>query len=232
MIHSGSRNIGHKIATYYHSLAKELCNKWKLQLPHMDLAYLPVDTLEGKSYLNDMYFCEQFSFQNRLCMLKDILYAFSRYIEDSYKEHAINEMSFKNMGVINIHHNYVALENHFEKNVWVHRKGATSAKKGQLGIIPGSMGSSSFIIRGKGNKESFMSCSHGAGRTMSRKKAKEVNTIDEFKERMQGIVSNDINKNHLDESPMAYKDISEVMLLQEDLVEIVHELTPLANCKG
>ncbi len=234
MVHSGSRNLGHRVATYYHKLAKELCNKWKVQLPHMDLAYLPTNTVEGKSYLNDMRFCETFSFQNRICMLRDILYAFSNYVEEAYPEHKIKQTSFTSgeMKVINIHHNYVALENHFGKNVWVHRKGATSAKVGELGIIPGSMGSTSYIVKGKGNIHSFMSCSHGAGRTMSRKQAKLTLSFDDFEEQMKDIVSVDVNENHLDESPMAYKPIQEVMELQKDLVSIVVELTPIANCKG
>ena len=237
MIHSGSRNLGHRVATYYHKLAKEMCNKWKISLPTTDLAYLPTDTVEGKSYLNDMTFCSNFSFENRICMLRDILTLFADkndkfpYSKDAIKN-TPSESFTKNLGAINIHHNYAALENHFGKNVWVHRKGATSAKKGELGIIPGSMGSFSYIVKGKGNPMSFMSCSHGAGRTMSRKAAKEKFTMDEFESAMSGIASVDVNENHLDESPKAYKDIEQVMELQEDLVEIVHTLTPLANCKG
>jgi tRNA-splicing ligase RtcB len=165
MIHSGSRNLGHRVAKYYHQQAKELCNKWKISLPTTDLAYLPVDTLEGGSYLNDMKFCENFSFENRICMLRDILYLFAaKNGKFPYSRNAImntaSESFTKDLGAINIHHNYAALENHFGKNVWVHRKGATSAKKNELGIIPGSMGSFSYIVKGKGNPMSFMSCSH------------------------------------------------------------------------
>lgn len=224
MVHSGSRNLGHRVATYYHNLAKELCKKWKVQLPHVDLAYLPTNTIEGESYLNDMTFCEQFSFENRICMLRDIISAFNDCgdfeVKDNFEE------------VINIHHNYVALENHFGKNVWVHRKGATSAKRGEMGIIPGSMSESSYIVKGKGCIHSFMSCSHGAGRKMSRKKAKNTLSMDKFREDMKNIVSVDVNEGHLDECGDAYKNINSVMQLQNDLVEIVVTLMPIANCKG
>jgi len=234
MIHSGSRNLGHRVATYYHKLAKEMCNKWKISLPTTDLSYLPVDTVEVKSYLNDMKFCEKFSFENRICMLRDILGMLYEGDHGSLEaiKNTTSEFFAAKLGAINIHHNYAALENHFGKNVWVHRKGATSAKKNEIGIIPGSMGSFSFIVKGKGNPMTFMSCSHGAGRTMSRKDAKAKFNMEDFACQMTGIASVDVNETHLDESPGAYKDINEVMELQEDLVEIVHTLTPLANCKG
>ena len=222
MIHSGSRNIGYRICEYYHKKAKEMCSKWKVSLPTDKLAFLPVDTAEGKEYLNCMNFCIDFSYKNREYMFENIKYAVERYTEESigYSD------------IINIHHNYASLENHFGKNVWVHRKGATSAKKNETGIIPGSMGSKSYIVRGKGNRESFMSCSHGAGRCMGRKEAERTFSLNEFRERMKGVVSVDVNTKHIDESPMSYKDISTVMREQSDLVDIIYELTPIANCKG
>lgn len=222
MIHSGSRNIGKQVCDKYDKIAIELCAKWKTQLPAKDLAFIPVDTQEGHDYLNNMFFCTDFSFKNRECMGKDIVYAFNRILK---KDLAVLE-------TINIHHNYVSLEHHFGKNVWVHRKGATSAKDGQLGIIPGSMGDISVITKGKGNPESFMSCSHGAGRKMSRSKAKANISLDDFKIVMDGIVSLDIDKEHLDESPMSYKDIKVCLAEQTDLIDIVHTLNPMANCKG
>jgi len=222
MIHSGSRNIGKRICDYYHDIAKNLNRKWHSDLPTDKLAFLPVDTPEGQAYLKCMNFCMEFSYLNREYMLKDIKYAIERYVE--------NDIEYDNP--INIHHNFARQENHFNKNVWVHRKGATSARKDEIGIIPGSMGTKSYIIKGKGNPESFMSCSHGAGRCMGRKDAERTFSLDEFKDKMKGIVSKDIDVKHIDESPMAYKDISIVMKEQQDLVEIVDEMTPIANCKG
>lgn len=221
MLHSGSRNIGKRVCDYFHKLAVELCAKWKVSLPTKDLAFLPVDTPEGQAYLKCMNFCIDFAYKNREYMLEKVKYAIKRYCgEFTYDD------------PINIHHNYAKLENHFGKNVWVHRKGATSAKKNEMGIIPGSMGSESYIVKGLGNPESFMSCSHGAGRCMGRNQAKKTFTLDEFKNKMIGIISVDVNAKHIDESPMSYKDISVVMNEQKDLVDIVHELTPIANCKG
>lgn len=220
MIHSGSRNIGKRINDEYDALAKKHCET--IKLPSNELACFPDDCYDGVDYITNMNFCVEFSFINRECMLKDIRYAFERNV--SGKVEFVEQ--------INISHNYANLEEHFGQMVWVHRKGATSAKKDELGIIPGSQGSSSYIVRGLGNTESFMSCSHGAGRRMSRGQAKKNLTMEDFKKSMDGIVSLDIDQAHLDESAMAYKDIDVCMQEQEDLVDIVHILKPLANCKG
>lgn len=222
MLHSGSRNIGKCIGDEFDAYAKKFCEEDRVQLPTQELAHLSLSTLEGQAYLANMNFCVEFSFKNRECMAKDIKYAFERTLGK-----AIEFVEMRN-----IHHNFAALENHFGQDVWVHRKGATSAKENQIGIIPGAMSQQSFIVSGLGNIESMQSCSHGAGRRMSRKQAKKTITMDEFKEEMQGIVSEDINPEHLDECGKAYKDIDVCMAEQTDLVKIVHTLTPLANCKG
>ena len=222
MIHSGSRFLGGTIGGTAHETALALNEKWHSQISHRDLAFLPIDSEEGQTYLNDVKFCVEFSFQNRLCMMSDIKDAFD---EVSGKKTEEVEMH-------NIHHNFVAIEHHFGKNVWVHRKGATRVREGEVGIIPGSMGSASHIVCGKGNPESFCSCSHGAGRAMSRNAANRRFSLEEFREKMRDVVSLDVDDKHIDESPMAYKSIETVMSEQKDLVDVVHTLRPLANCKG
>ena len=221
MIHSGSRNIGKIIGEEYNKIALEMNEKAGEKLPDKSLAFLPVDSIEGKTYLAALNFCVKFSFLNRDLMLQEI----ARCVKKTLGKFEVLEK-------INIHHNYAALEEHFGKNVWVHRKGATLATKDTTGIIPGSMGSSSYIVKGLGNPDSFNSCSHGAGRRMSRSQAKKTFDLEKFQRSMKGIVSQDIDKAHIDESPMSYKDIDEVMNQQTDLVEIVHTLSPLANMKG
>ena len=228
MIHSGSRNIGHTIADFHIKVAKKLMAMYRIDVPK-DLDYLPDGSPEGREYISHMSFALDFARENRFIMMeiaKDVLLSI---IKEAGK-------GWSNFGpIINIHHNYAALENHFGKNVWIHRKGATRIRPNIVGIIPGSMGSKSYIVKGKENddtKMAYHSCSHGAGRTMSRKKAKASITMDGFKDQMQGVFSKDVNEGHLDESPDAYKDISKVMENQSNLVEILHELTPILNIKG
>jgi tRNA-splicing ligase RtcB len=223
MIHSGSRNFGLKIADYYNKLAKELNKKWFAGIdPKWDLAFLPVDSEEGQAYIREMNYAVEFALANRKLMMDRIMGIF------------IDETMACRMDETNIAHNYVSLENHFGENVWVHRKGATLARKGTIGIIPGSQGTKSYIVKGLGNKESFESCSHGAGRTMSRTKAIDtLNLEDEIKKMDDlGIVHGMRNKSDLDECASAYKNIDEVMENQKDLIEILVELTPLAVIKG
>lgn len=226
MIHSGSRNLGYRVAKHYNKLAQELCQKWYSNIPEFKgedgLAFFPIDTLEGQHYLKEMNYCLEFAYANRKLMLQRIKDAFLAVVDCSFDEE------------INIHHNYASLENHFGQNVWVHRKGATSAKEGQLGIIPGSQGTVSYIVKGKGNLESFMSCSHGAGRKMSRTKARETLNLEEEIKQMndKGILHAIRHKNNLDEAASAYKDINVVMEEQKDLVEILVGLEPLAVVKG
>lgn len=221
MLHSGSRNLGKRVCEVYHRLAADHCRHHRLPLPNPQLASLPTDTPEGRSYLALMHFCLDFSRRNREIMLSLMLQALARRIDQ--------EMTPTE--TFNIHHNYAALETHYGADVWVHRKGATSARAGECGIIPGSMGTHSYIVRGRGNPASFASCSHGAGRTMSRQAAKRTLSLDDFRTAMDGIVCR-CRRDLLDESPMAYKDIATVMDAQRDLVEVVHELRPLAVEKG
>ncbi len=227
MIHSGSRNIGYKVAQYYNKLAVELNKKWFSSVPkEHELAFLPINSEEGKSYLREMKYCVDFALTNRKLMMDRIIDIFKKEIV-GYEN---PETKFDKM--INIAHNYVACENHFGQNVWVHRKGATLARKGTIGIIPGSMGTKSYIVEGLGNPESFMSCSHGAGRKMGRKEAIRNLNLKEEQDKMEGIIGAPRTQNDLEEASGAYKSIEDVMRNQEDLVKILVELTPLAVIKG
>jgi len=224
MVHSGSRNIGYRVANYYNRLAIELNMKWKSPVPpKWQLAYLPLDTKAGQQYLLEMRYCVEFALANRKLMMERIKAA----VYDN-----VRDVTFEPL--INIAHNYALLERHFGREVMVHRKGATSAKEGEYGIVPGSQGTTSYIVKGKGNPESFTSCSHGAGRIMGRKEAQrrldlqaEINRLDR-----QGIIHAIRGKRDLDEAAGAYKDISKVMKYQADLVAIVEQLKPLAVIKG
>ena len=220
MIHSGSRNFGLKTADVYHKKAVAMCERWASNIPDKDLAFLPLDTLEGQEYLTAMNYCLNFAFANRVLMMKNILEIVSDLTGATIEQE------------VNIHHNYAQLENHFGEEVIVHRKGATKATTDTIGIIPGSMGSHSYIVSGKGNPESFMSCSHGAGRKMGRKQAERTLDLVQEQEKMKGIVHGLRSVSNLDEAPGAYKDIDVVMENQKDLVDILVELTPIANIKG
>jgi tRNA-splicing ligase RtcB len=234
MIHSGSRNLGHKIATYYHKKAQKLNDEWHSKLPSKDLAFLPADSSLGKDYICDMNFALDYALENRRRMMSCFKEAVADFLKDV---EFIRE--------VNIHHNYAALENHFGKNVWIHRKGATSAKEGELGIIPGSMGASSYIVKGLGNPESFMSCSHGAGRKMGRGEASRRLSMEDCDKAMEGIVfdrwskfsgkwkkKKDKNLFDLSEAPLAYKDIEDVIESELDLIEPLVKLQPLGVVKG
>jgi tRNA-splicing ligase RtcB (3'-phosphate/5'-hydroxy nucleic acid ligase) len=225
MIHSGSRNIGKQVADHYNQLAISLNKKWNSSVPSSaQLAYLPMDSDEGQTYVREMQYCVDFAFANRKLMMERILDLLFRHFP---KE-------FNAFPMINIAHNYVALENHFSKSLMVHRKGATLADINTIGIIPGSQGTKSYIVRGKGNPESFKSCSHGAGRIMGRKQAQRSLVLKEeiAKLEQQGILHAIRTVNDLDEASGAYKDIDEVMKNQEDLIKIEVELSPLAVIKG
>lgn len=224
MIHSGSRNIGLKVADYYNRLAIRLNEEWGSPVPKQwQLAYLPLETEEAQHYLAEMLWCVDFALANRKLMMERLQAAV---------QETVGEVSFLNF--INIAHNYAAMEEHFGKEVLMHRKGATRARAGEYGIIPGSQGSRSFIVRGKGNPESYCSCSHGAGRKMGRSQAqRELNLVAEV-ERLEamGVVHAVRNQKDLDEAPGSYKDIETVMENQNDLVEIEVSLRPLAVVKG
>lgn len=232
MIHSGSRNLGKQVADYYNKLAIQLNEKWFSSVPKKwELAYLPLDSEEGETYIREMNYCVEFALANRKLMMDRIVEIFEntypRAGDGVYPEIVAEPM-------INIAHNYARMENHFGQNVMVHRKGATLATQDTVGIIPGSQGTKSYIVRGKGNPESFNSCSHGAGRKMSRSQAeKELNLEEEMKKLDdKGILHAIRGKKDLDEASGAYKPIDVVMKNQEDLVEILVELEPLAVIKG
>jgi len=222
MIHSGSRNIGLKIAQEYHKLAVRLNEQWASGVPK-DLSFLPMSSTEGKEYFTAMTWAKDYARANRAEMAWEVL----TQLKIVFPDIGIDD-------VVHIPHNYAVPETHFGKEVIVHRKGATSAKEGELGVIPGSQGTNSYIVKGLGNPMSFNSCSHGAGRTMSRKKAKEELDLDTVIAEMdaKGIVHGIRHKNDLDEAPGAYKDISKVMNNQKDLVKVLVELTPLAVVKA
>ena len=225
MIHSGSRNLGKKVADYYNKIAVKLNEMWFSQVEKAkELAFLPIKTKEAKEYFDEMNYCVEFALSNRRLMMENAKGCF----QDS-----IN-LSIEFEPIINIAHNYARWENHFNKDVIVHRKGATSAKVGEIGIIPGSQGTKSYIVEGIGNADSFMSCSHGAGRKMGRKQAqRELNLENEIQAmEKQGIIHNIKSVADLDEASGAYKDIDIVMENQKDLVRILVGLKPLAVVKG
>lgn len=224
MLHSGSRNLGKQICDYYHKLAAKLNQEWH---SNIDLkkqpAFLPINSKEGKEYYRCMIFALEFAKENRNHMMNNIQGIILKKLnctKEVFKED------------IDIHHNYATIENHFGKNVIIHRKGATSAKKGEIGIIPGSQGTNSYIVEGLGNLNSFMSCSHGAGRLMSRTKARNELNLEKEKKKLEGIIHSIRNKKDLDEAAGAYKPIDTVMKNQEDLVKIKTELTPIGVIKG
>jgi tRNA-splicing ligase RtcB len=225
MVHSGSRNIGKKVADHYNRMAIKLNEKWDTGLSRgKQLAYFPMSIEEGITYWKEMEYCVRFAFANRKLMMNRI--------KEVCQDILPGQITFDPM--INIAHNYAARENHFSTSVIVHRKGATQAKMGQVGIIPGSQGTRSYIVRGKGNPESFESCSHGAGRVMGRKQAQRQLDLQkeiQFLEK-QNIIHSIRTVSDLDEAPSAYKKIEEVMENQKDLVEPLVELTPLAVIKG
>lgn len=239
MLHSGSRNIGYKIANEYNNKAKKLNENWKSNIdPTWDLAFLPIDSKEGKEFLKATKFSGEFAKQNRFLMMERIKNITFNLIK---KYTSINSLDNIEVGLeVNIHHNYANLEHHFGKNVWVHRKGATSALKDQLGIIPGSMGTSSYIVKGLGNPDSFMSCSHGSGRVMGRNEASRQLTKTQCDKDMEGIVfkgwakhSSKKMKGKTDfgEAPRAYKDIDNVINSQLDLIEPIMKLKPIGVVK-
>lgn len=224
MIHSGSRNLGYKVAKHYNKVAEELCIKWKQdEVVKNELAFLSKGTLEFDEYLKEMNLCLDFAQANREQMADVIKAEFQK---------VFNAIEF--LEEINIHHNYAALEHHYGINVYVHRKGATLAREKTTGIIPGSQGANSYVVQGLGNEASLYSCSHGAGRKMSRKKAIEALNLQTEQKALddRGILHSLKNKQSLDEAPSAYKDIDTVMEEQKDLVKILVRLEPLAVVKG
>ncbi len=221
MLHSGSRNIGNEVATRHIATAKSLHDLNTLPAP--DLAYFVQGTAEFEAYWNDLVWAQRYAMLNREIMMKRLVRSFNRMFND--------QNDFDPEITVNCHHNYVAIEEHFGDEVFVTRKGAINAESGRFGIIPGSMGAKSFIIRGLGNAESFNSCSHGAGRKMSRTKAKARFTRADLEAQTAGVECRK-DKAVIDEIPGAYKDIEEVMRAQSDLVEVVAEIKQVICVKG
>lgn len=221
MLHSGSRGPGNKIGQYFIDKAKEEMAKQYIHLPDKDLSYLVEGSELFDDYCEAVSWAQEYAMLNRLQMMELTLGVLRKHLTSfSLMKHAVNA-----------HHNYISKEHHFGADVLVTRKGAVRAGLGELGIIPGSMGAKSFIVRGKGNKDSFCSCSHGAGRIMSRSEAKRRFTVEDHAEATKGIECRK-DKEVLDETPAAYKDIEAVMLAQADLVDVVHTLRQVICVKG
>ena len=222
MLHSGSRGVGNAIGTFFIELAKEDMRKWFINLPDEDLAYFPEGTDHFRDYVEAVGWAQDFASRNRQVMMKNVIAALRGEIVKPF-DVAVE--------AINCHHNYVQRENHLGANVLVTRKGAVRAAEGMMGIIPGSMGTKSFIVRGLGNKDAFESCSHGAGRVMSRTAAKNTFTVADHIADTQGVACRK-DESVIDETPRAYKPIEAVMAAQSDLVEIVHTLKQVVCVKG
>jgi len=228
MLHSGSRGPGNKIGTYFIQKARDDMRRWFINLPDQDLAYLPEGSLLFDDYLDAVMWAQKYALTNRVLMMAATLNAVCATLrpnDDFQFELGDSETA------VNCHHNYVARESHFGENVLVTRKGAVRAREGDLGIIPGSMGAKSFIVRGKGNADSFHSCSHGAGRAMSRTEAKRRFTVEDHAAATAGVECRK-DKDVLDETPGAYKSIDDVIAAQEDLIEVVHTLRQVLCVKG
>lgn len=222
MLHSGSRGIGNLIGRYFIEKAKKRMESFGIQLPDNDLAYLPDDSDDFKDYVEAVQWAQDYAFENRRVMMKKTIAALRRHIK---KPVEITQEA------INCHHNYVEQETHFGRQLWVTRKGAIRARDGDLGVIPGSMGQRSYIVRGKGNLDSYCSCAHGAGRKFSRTVARKQFSVDDLRAQTEGV---ECRKDSavLDELPAAYKDIDEVMANQTDLVEVLHTLKQVVCVKG
>ena len=237
LLHSGSRHLGKTVCDEYNKIAIKMNERYFSSVPsNYQLAFLPLESNEGQAYMQEMNYCMKYALANRLRMIKLIV----GILQDKFKIPGggaiLGDYGFeapKDNGIINIHHNYAAMESHFGENVLVHRKGATRVREGEIGVILGSQGTSSYIVRGKGNPESYMSCSHGAGRKMSRTAAvANLNLQDEIaKMDAQGIIHGMRNQDDLDEASGSYKDITNVISQQLDLIDVLVELKPVASIK-
>jgi len=222
MLHSGSRGVGGRIGNYFIELAKKDALKHDVHLPDKNLAYLREGAEHFDDYVEAVEWAQNYAATNRLLMLQRVLFAMDRVLD---------RLVIPRDAIVQCHHNYCSRERHFEADVWLTRKGAVSAREGELGIIPGSMGAKSFIVRGKGNADSFHTCSHGAGRVMSRTAAKKVITLEDHAKATEGVeCRKDLGV--IDESPAAYKSIDAVMEAQRDLVDVVHVLKQIVCIKG
>lgn len=223
-LHSGSRGIGNKIALYHINKAKDLCKRWYIQLEDPDLSYLVEGAPEFTDYIRDLTWAQEFALLNREEMMDRVIKDFSYFMTG--ENGRVEELER-----INCHHNFTNKEKHFGKEVWLSRKGAIEATQGKLGLIPGSMGTASYVVVGKGNPLSFNSSPHGAGRVYSRSQARKTFTVEELRKAMEGIEYRDSDA-FLDEIPQAYKNINQIMKDAEDLVEIKHTLRQIVNVKG
>jgi tRNA-splicing ligase RtcB len=224
MLHSGSRGVGNRIGSYFIELAKQDMRRHVKDLPDADLAYLREGTRHFDDYVAAVGWAQRYAMTNRRLMM-DAVVAAARREDAKLPAFELGELA------VNCHHNYVEREHHFGRDVYVTRKGAVRARLGDLGIIPGSMGARSYLVRGKGEPQSFCSCSHGAGRAMSRNEAKRRFTVLDHAKATEGIECRK-DRDVLDETPMAYKPIDAVMAAQADLVEVVHELRQVVCVKG
>jgi tRNA-splicing ligase RtcB len=223
MLHSGSRGVGNRIGTFFIGLAKQDMRQWMINLPDADLAYLPQGTEHFDDYVEAVHWAQDYALANRQLMMQHIIAA--------VRESGLVPAFDATLEAVNCHHNYVTWEHHYGENVLITRKGAVRARAGDMGIIPGSMGARSYIVRGKGNPESFTSCSHGAGRAMSRGEARRRFSVADHIAATQGVECRK-DADVIDETPMAYKSIDAVMEAQKDLVEIVHTLRQVVCVKG
>ena len=223
MLHSGSRGVGNRIGSHFIELAKKEMERFFVQLPDRNLAYLPEGSRHFDDYVRAVEWAQDYAMENRRLMMQQVLAALRG--QGSLPEFHTERMA------VNSHHNYVAREHHYGEDVLITRKGAVRAREGDLGIIPGSMGAWSFIVRGKGNPESFCSCSHGAGRVMSRTEAKRRFTEEDHARATEGILFRK-DAEVIDETPMAYKYIEAVLAALKDLVEVVHTLRQIVCVKG
>jgi tRNA-splicing ligase RtcB len=258
LLHSGSRGVGNRFGTFFIELAKNDMRQWMINLPDKDLAYLPQGTEHFEDYVRAVHWAQDYALANRDLMMRNIIAAVResgevpafeagillsddlkgrgfqprRQGQDSDSTARLEAVPFQSpMTVVSCHHNYVTWEHHYGENVLITRKGAVRAREGDMGIIPGSMGARSYIVRGKGNPESFMSCSHGAGRAMSRAEAKRRFTLDDHAKATAGVECRK-DADVIDETPMAYKSIDAVMEAQRDLVDVVHTLRQVVCVKG
>jgi len=232
MLHSGSRGPGNAIGSFFIARAREEMQKFFINLPDKDLAYFPEDTDLFRDYMEAVDWAQEYAQKNRELMAMAVMRVLATHFPGLvYPVKTVADLVDYSSMAVNCHHNYVARENHFGANVLVTRKGAVSAREGQLGIIPGSMGTKSYIVRGRGNADSFNSCSHGAGRAMSRTQARKQFTVEDHIKATEGVECRK-DAEVVDETPMAYKDIDSVMEAQKDLVDIVFVLKQVLVVKG
>ncbi|WP_298208945.1 RtcB family protein [Ferrimicrobium sp.] len=223
VLHSGSRGIGNALAMKHIECAKGLMRQYFIELEDPELAYLVEGTNEFDAYIKDMQWAQEYAFANREAMMDEVVHQMAWFLGRELEPDP----------AINCHHNYTVMEHHGGRDVWLTRKGAIRARHGDLGVIPGSMGSASYIVRGRGSEASYTSSSHGAGRRLSRTEARRSLSVESLNREMAGKTWNAANAEALlDEHPEAYKPIAEVMEAQADLVEVVHELRQIVNYKG